>query len=216
MLLNSCKFVIIAGLALLAVGAASGRPAAAASPTPFLEQATIIGAGGTLTVDRVPVETATGSVVYRDILMVFGADSLGNLSLMRGYPKFQHDPPIVASPFIAGNYAGPPTLANGKYLITVTGPGVGVNGSTQWLLSTAQGADGCTYPQSAFWFTGPIADNPLASRLQAAGITSPEFSYGVAGGPCCDPPGSVSSVLQLEGKSFRAQTKIGCADPLML
>ena len=177
------KFVI---RAILAAIASPGRPAAAASPTPLLEQATIVGAGGTLRADRVPVETATGSIVYRDILMVFSADSLGNLSLASGYPKFTRSPRILAAPFIAGDYTGPPTLASGKFLVSVTGPGVGVNGSTQWLLSTSQGAEQCTYPASAFWFTGAIADNPLASRLQAAGLTSTEFSYGVAGGPCCD------------------------------
>ena len=43
----------------------------------------------------------------------------------------------------------------------------------------------CTYPSSATWYVGPIANSPLAARLKAAGITSTAWSYGVTGGEAC-------------------------------
>ena len=70
--------------------------------------------------------------------------------------------------------------------MTVTGPGVGPEGATPWSLTPASGANRATYPQSVTWYTGPIANNPLAARLKKANITSSFYSYGIVGfNPSC-------------------------------
>src|SRR5450432_2814425 len=92
------------------------------------------------------------------------------------------------SSFQAGTYRSPSTILTGQATITVTGPGASGGGTLQWSLAAAPGADRCTYPSTATWFVGPIANNPLvAARLSKAGITSAAFSYGVgkgSGGGC--------------------------------
>jgi hypothetical protein len=174
-----------AGL-LLAMSGAFAQSAAAATPTPFLQDSTIVGAGGTLTATRVPVETSTGSVVCQDVTIQFNASTKGALTLAPGYPKIQPCPPLITSNFLAGNYAGPPTIVRGKYLVTVGGPAAGPGSSTAWSLVATNGADLCTVPVTATWYTGPIANNPLAPRLKKAGITTTEYSYGIVGvGPPC-------------------------------
>jgi hypothetical protein len=177
---EQAKIALAAGV-LFATCGALAQSAGAATPTPFLEDSTIVGAGGTLTATRVPVETATGSIVYQDVTIQLNATTKGGLTLAPGYPKVQPSPPLITSGFLAGNYAGPTTLANGKFLINVTGPGVGVGGTTIWSLAASKGANICTAPISATWYSGPIADNPLAVRLKKDKITSTDYSYGVVG-----------------------------------
>ncbi len=136
---------------------------------------------------------------------VFLAGTKGGLTLAPGYPKIQSCPSPIPSSFLPGNYAGPPTIAKGKYLVTVSGPVAGPGGQTEWSLVTTKGADTCTVPVTATWYTGPIADNPLAARLKKAGITASNYSYGIvgAGPPCGDsqydvyfPAGGLIGVLQ--------------------
>lgn len=167
---------------ILAFSGALAYPAAAAQPTAFLEDSTIVGAGGTLTATRVPVETSTGNIVYQDVTIQLNATTKGGLTLAPGYPKVQLSQPLITSGFLAGNYAGPATLANGKYLVTVTGPGVGTGGTTVWGLAASKGANICTAPLTATWYTGPIASSPLAARLKKDKISAADYSYGVVGG----------------------------------
>jgi hypothetical protein len=87
--------------------------------------------------------------------------------------------------FQAGQYVGPSTILSGKGLVTVNGPGASDNGTTEWSLSGASGADNCTFPSTATWYAGSIANSPYATRLQNAGITSTALSYGVASSPAC-------------------------------
>jgi hypothetical protein len=174
------KIALSVAVLLATSGMATG-PAAAATPTPFLEDSTIVSTGGTLTATRVPVETATGSIVYQDVTIQLDATAKGGLTLAPGYPKIQPSPPILTSGFLAGHYAGPPTVASGNYLVTVTGPGIGGNGTTVWSLTAAKWANACTAPLSATWYSGPISENPLAPRIKRAGITSTDYSYGIVG-----------------------------------
>lgn len=173
----------------LGISAIIGSPAVALTPTSYLQDFTIVGAAGTLTVTTLPVQTATGSFVYWDMTILLNADNKGNLTLAPGYPKFQKSVPFIVSNFEAGTYAASATIENGKDLITVSGPGVGPEGTTIWSLATAKGADSCTVPVSATWYTGPIVDNPLAARLKKDGITSAAYSYGLVG---ISPPFSCS------------------------
>ncbi|MGH7115580.1 MAG: hypothetical protein ACREE9_13920, partial [Stellaceae bacterium] len=161
-------------------------PAIAATPTPYLQDSTIVGSGGTITATDVPVETSTGSLVYKDLTIQLNADVKGNLTIARGYPKVVNAISPILNHFVAGHYAGPPTLASGKFLVTVNGPGVSSGGATAWSLTPSSGSNCGTYPQSVTWYTDPIASNPLAARLKKAGITSSFYSYGIVGfGPTC-------------------------------
>jgi hypothetical protein len=166
----------------LALAVVFGSAAMAATPTPYLQDSTIVGSGGTLTATDVPVQTSTGSLVYKDVTIQLNADVKGNLTIAPGYPKLQAAIAPILSNFVAGNYAGPPTIASGKYLVAINGPGLGGGGATAWSLSTAKGAECGTYPGSATWYTGSIAFNPLASRLKKVGIASSFYSYGLVGG----------------------------------
>jgi hypothetical protein len=84
--------------------------------------------------------------------------------------------------FQAGTYRSPSNIVSGQGTITLTGPGASSGGGLQWSLAAAPGAAQYTYPSTATWFVGPIANNPWASRLSKAGITSAAWSYGVGNG----------------------------------
>ena len=90
------------------------------------------------------------------------------------------------SAFKAGTYVGPPTVLGGKATITVSGPSVGPGGVTEYTLVAAAGADQCTYPSAATWYVvgSVLANNPFASRIKSAGITSTLVSYGVGSSQC--------------------------------
>jgi hypothetical protein len=212
---------------ILGLGAVYGSSAGAATPTPYLQDSTIVGSGATLTITNVPVQTSTGSIVYKDITIVFDAAVGGHLSIAAGYPQEQPAISPILSNFVAGNYAGPPTFVKGNFLVTVKGPGVGPGGATVWSLITSSGADNCTYPPLATWYTGPIASNPLAPRLTKIGLASTFYSYGVvgAGSNCNDagvpfdfPTNGLIGVSQVEGSltivSFTTADLVDQATPV--
>jgi hypothetical protein len=84
--------------------------------------------------------------------------------------------------FKTGSYFSPSNIMNGQGAINIAGPGVSDGGATLYSLAAAPGANGYTYPSTATWFVGPIANNPWAARLSKAGITSAAWSYGVGDG----------------------------------
>jgi hypothetical protein len=102
----------------------------------------------------------------------------------------------------SGQYVGPGTILAGKAILMANGPGASFNGTTESTLSTASGADGCTFPSSATWYAGPIANSPYAMQFQNAGITSTALSYGVASSPNC-------SLAGVNGDGWRPDTLIG-------
>jgi hypothetical protein len=113
--------------------------------------------------------------------MQFNVDANGVLTMSPGFPQASASPPLITSNFVAGRYVGPSSIFQGKAVINVAGPGLTDGGATEWSLSAASGADSSTYPSSATWYVGPIANSPLATRLASAKITSTAWSYGVAG-----------------------------------
>jgi hypothetical protein len=201
-----CLQFQLAAPATLGLAVVFGSAAMAATPTPYLQDSTIVGSGGTLTATDVPVQTSTGSLVYKDVTIQLNAATNGNLTIAPGYPKVVPAIAPILDHFIAGNYVAPTTLAS-KVLITVNGPGVGAGGTTIWSLAPSSGAVCGTYPASATWYTGPIASNPLAARLKKAGITSTFYSYGLVGiSPTCGlngynyfAGGALIGVSQVEG-----------------
>lgn len=119
---------------------------------------------------------SSGKIKYYDTTLQFSVDSSGNPSLT-SLLIFTPSPTLTIANFKAGTY----TTIGGFGPILVTGPGVGgPAGQTSWTLQAT--TSGCTAPQSATWYTGAIASNPLKTRLQEAGITQTQYSYGIAGG----------------------------------
>jgi hypothetical protein len=175
--------------ALVMIFAGCGLSVIAQTPQPpyaLLQYSTLTGSGNTITATQLPVVTATGITVYVNVTLQFNVDANGNLTVSNGYPQVIPAPPAVSSGFKAGTYVGPSTALAGKMIVNVSGPGLTDGGATEWTLSTAAGADGCTTPVHASWYVGPNGSSPWASRLQAAGITSTAWSYGITTGPGCN------------------------------
>jgi hypothetical protein len=172
----------------------------------LFQNATLTGSGSTITATRVPVALSTTLIIYVDMTMLFNADSNGNLTMAAGYPQIVPSPTLLSGGFKAGNYVAASTLFNGKGLVTVGGPGVTDGGSTSWSLNAATGADSGLYPVSATWWVGPIANNPYAARLSAAGITSTAYAYGVA---YCNPSNCPQNQWGEYGIGYAGGTLIG-------
>ncbi len=62
----------------------------------------------------------------------------------------------------------------------LTGPGVG-QGVTVWNIATANGYNADTTPPNVAFWVGSLANSPIAARLNAAKITSANWSYGTMG-----------------------------------
>ena len=159
---------------------AQAQPAAQ-PPYALFEHSALTGSGDTITASWIPIVTAAGTTLHKNLTLQFNVDAAGNLTLAPGYPQVVPAPVVLVSSFKAGNYVGPNGVANGKALVAVSGPGVIQGGSTEWSLTTSPGAYAYTYPASATWYVGALGSSPLATRLQAAKITSTAWSYGVVG-----------------------------------
>jgi hypothetical protein len=166
---------------------AMGLVVSAQTPQPpyaLMEHSTLTGSGNTISATHIPVVTTSGVTVYVNLTMQFNADANGNLTVASGYPQVTPAPTLLISSFMAGKYTGPSAILGGKTAVTVGGPGITDGGATEWSLSSAAGVDSCTYPSTATWYVGPIANNPLAARINKAGITSTAMSYGVGSSQC--------------------------------
>lgn len=190
---------IVLGFFALCICARSAHAQTPQPPYALFQYATLTGSGNTITATSIPVVISTGVTVYLNLSLQFSVDSNGNLTVASGYPQVTPAPTVLASSFVAGNYVGPSNVNSGNNLVTVNGPGVTAGGATEWSLATSSGASYDTYPTSAVWYVGPIASNPLASRLQAAGITSTAWSYGT--GLAEDGPGENWNTNTLIGVS---------------
>jgi len=133
----------------------------------------------------VPITTASGTLTYENLTIPFSLylDSQGNVEAEAGDITAVPSPLPQTDGFIAGNYVGPG--GGTAQLITLSGPGVTSSGATEWSVALSPGATGCTWPQSATFYVGPLEDNPLYARIKAAGITSTAYSYGVSGNQPC-------------------------------
>lgn len=153
------------------------------TPTALFQYASLVGSANSITISRVPVTSSSGTTSYHDVTLTFTATSSGGVSLSGN--KIVNSPNLITAAFKAGEYVAPANTDYGVGYITVAGPGV-ISGTsmTEWTLSVPSGAAGCTTPTDATWYVGPIASNPLASRLQAAKITSPAWSYGYGAAVC--------------------------------
>ena len=173
---RAARFVLLVS----ACAAAAFSQSTATPPYSLFEYSTLTGSGNTITASWVPIVTATGTTIYKDITLQFDVDSAGNLTLAPGFPQVTPSPALNVANFQAGKYVGLNTYCpSGQATITVSGPGVAPGGATEWSLGAS-----CSYsyPSSATWYVGNIANNPLAARIKNAGITSTAWSYGIGSG----------------------------------
>ena len=183
----SRSVVVTGGVAILIVGGVIvARAQTQGGPYSLFQFATLTGSGNTITATRIPVVNGAGKTAYKNMTLQFDVDSDGNLMPSSGFPQLFDAPALLVSSFKAGSYIGPASVLGGKTPVYVDGPGLTDSGATTWSITTAAGADPCTYPGSATWYVGPIDSGPMAPRLKKAGITSTGWSYGVGGASCRD------------------------------
>jgi hypothetical protein len=186
---GSARAILLAALSTVActvaIHAQTLETETAATPTPpysLFEYSVLTGTGNTITATWLPVITSTGQTIYENVTLQFDVDSKGNLTISPGYPQVIQSPPSLTSSFRAGKYLGPNAYCpSSQATVNVSGPGIAPGGATEWSLAVANTCAE-TYPSSATWYVGPIANNPWASRLKAAGITSTAWSYGIGTG----------------------------------
>jgi hypothetical protein len=152
----------------------------AATPTIYLQSATINSAADAVTLNRVPVMNAAGTILYKDISMFFTVDTLGNVTLPPALVRIIPSPTINVGAFKPGTYNGfnSPCNTSGTFF-KVGSPGVGTGGRISGSIQRVT-----TYAQDTFnanWTSGPIAGHPDQAKLTAAKITSTAFNWGVVG-----------------------------------
>ena len=76
----------------------------AATPTIYLQSATINSAADAVTLNRVPVMNAAGTILYKDISMFFTVDTLGNVTLPPALVRITPSPTINVGAFKPGTY----------------------------------------------------------------------------------------------------------------
>jgi hypothetical protein len=194
---------MLAGACPLMVNAQEA--AAAGPPYAQFSNSTLTASLNTIVASWVPVVTATGTT-YQNVTIVFNVNASGNLTVAPGYPQIVAAPSVIVSNFEAGTYVGPSSVYSGNALISVSGPGVTTGGATEWSLAVATGANGCTYPTSATWYVGKLTNNPLYSRIKAAGITSTAWNYGIIGSDQCTIDGGLWDTGALIGLSQTGNT----------
>ena len=163
---------------------------------PRLQDATIIGRGGTIIIRRLPVQTP-GGIVYRDITINLQVDAAGalrvdaegakaSLRVRRSALFATHDvtvgsisetatPPEVAVAFTPGLYR---TESGGMVSVLREGNRL-FAGFPTYSLSVVSGDSPFS---AAEWYAGPLRTNPHRGMVSRAGITSDTYSYGVVSG----------------------------------
>jgi hypothetical protein len=192
---------VLAVLALLAIGSAATMTRVRAQAKPAetalqginnsgtlnaqLQYSTITGTTNTINATYVPLTTASGTLAYENLTIPLSVtqNSQGAIQVEAGPVAAVPSPLPQTNGFIAGNYVGPG--GGTAQLITLSGPGITANGATEWSVAQSPGATSCTWPQNATFYVGPLENNPLYARIQAAGITSTAYSYGVMGSQTC-------------------------------
>jgi hypothetical protein len=168
----------LVALSAFAIGLALASPAQAASPEVFLDSSMIVGAGGTLAIDQLQFTTSAGAVKCDNVTIPFNVGSTG--SLVIGTPEVTTCVSLQTNHFVPGTYV---ILGYPKdNTIKVTGPAVGVGGSTVWSLSASPTIDSGTWVLDARWTVGPLSDNPEAQAYlkTCSNITpDPNASYGL-------------------------------------
>lgn len=170
------------GTGMFALAAILQSPGASAQTTVSAQGASISAAGGTIAVAHLPVQVAGGAPSYFDLTITLTGISVGGTpSGVKVAGKSVASQIIASDGFQQGTYKD--ASAN---VYSVTGPGVGPGGATAWSLTfLSQGQNFPCILDSVTWYTDPGPNNPEAPRLQAAGITTTAYSFGLSGGSSC-------------------------------
>jgi hypothetical protein len=144
------------------------------TPSALFQYSAITGTTSVINVSRAPVTNSKGKVAYWDMTLTFNVNSSGTPTLLDA--SISPSPVLLVGSFKPGTYTA---SADPEFTITASGPGVAGGGTTVWSISSTTTV--CGLPSTAQWWTGPIANNPLAKRIEAAKITSTEFAYGAVG-----------------------------------
>jgi len=162
-------------LAAFAAGISwSGAHAQTSTPTAQFQYSAITGSNSVINATRVPVTDSSGKVSYWDVTINFTVSADGVPSTASG--SLQPSKALKVSSFQPGTYK---LSTDPNFAVVLSGPGIGVAGTTVWSISSA--GDLCGAPSSSEWWTGPIVDNPLATRITTAKISSKDYSYGSVG-----------------------------------
>jgi hypothetical protein len=217
-------------LAILSLGIvtalAQDQPA-----TTRLQDATVVARGSTITITRLPIHTATGTI-YRDVTIELQVDAQGHVTLatnnagravapgmpgpstgqvaLPSVPSNQpielpqrESPPIVMQIFRAGTYTAP----DGSLARLLDRGNDLVHHVPLWSLSSDNGPI-----LSAQFYSGPPFMNPRAKRLHAAEITSTDYAYGLTDAGSDGPFGSNAVIgVRQEGNNLRVVSfRHGC------
>ena len=175
--------------------------AAAAEPAIFFDQSSVIGIGDTITAICLPIRTADGKFVFKDVTITLSVGAKGNLAWASAKPVVAECPPLSVSNIRAGIYSSPTLSYEG---IQITGPtAIGNGGEAEWAITVGPGKNaGLSPPNPAVFYTGPLAKSPLAARLQKAGLTSTQYNYGVIGASSGTWPSNALFGLRLVGNQL--------------
>jgi hypothetical protein len=167
-------------VALFAAGAG-----AQTVPYALFQNSTLTSTTNTINVTQLPIVTSTGTS-YVNVVIQFDVSSDGTLTVASGYPVITSAATPLVMGFEAGNYFG--GGAQNSYAITVSGPGVGQGGSTEWSLAMSSGATVYTFPENAVWYVvGNIKNNPLYARILKDKIATQGWdAFGILGSNQCD------------------------------
>ena len=175
---NGCNVYFTVTYTKSAMSDTSASDTSARAPdTVFVQDFTIVGAGDTLTVSRLPFTNGSGTVECDDITIPFIVSSAGVLTV--GTPDVTSCVKLKTNHFVAGTYALPSSPKDNT--ISVAGPAAGRGGSTVWSLALTGTDDSGTKMLSARWTAGPISDNPEAAAYLVKSCTitpDPNTSYG--------------------------------------
>jgi len=165
---------IAASLALVGVHAQIRDDATVAeattSPYAEVQYSTLTGTTNTINVTLLPVVLPSGAIKYVNVTVPLteSVSSTGVVTVEAGTPTTVVAPTTTIGSFKAGPYVGPG--GGTGQLITLSSPGGTSGGATEWSVSATGGSTGCTWPETATFYVGPIANSPWYSRLKTAGI----------------------------------------------
>ena len=158
--------------------AAATAAAHAGTPNIAFDYATIVGQGPVIQVDRLPVTTSAGKIVYKDVTIGFTTDGNGGVQL-NGAPVVLPSPKLITNHFQPGEYFA--QVGNAVAYAYLTS-GVDIEGgSTSWTFTIENEPSPFPAPPQAEWQTGAPAPD-LAQRIANAKIVvDPDLSYGTNG-----------------------------------
>ncbi len=142
--------------------------AAFAQSSVYAQNATISANAATISGQYMPVVTS-GTASYYNFTTTITVNAAGKPSATT---VFSPSPILLFNGLQAGNYVYPNKCCSA----TLSGPGIGPSGTTEWTWAASGN------PFNAAFYVGPVSGNPLAARISKAGITTRDYSFGLAGG----------------------------------